>query len=232
MPGVVLWLWWWMTPSDGLIFAELQGKLLESRPSDPEPRRWKQLGLCAVSANWLDTGDGVRATWPKTEHAPEPIPSFSLRPLSAPGRLLSSLPHPFQMAVVWDDFRKKVGLRGGACTLPLYPHLISPLSLLVFSLPSSVSLSLPLPRPASRHTTRTPMHACARTHTRVSTHSLEPSLLSVANTLAHRHKHTLRQSKSKNRGGRERRERESDGGREREPKWAERGTWCWYHEKA
>lgn len=177
MPGVVLWLWWWMTPSDSLIFAELQGKLLESGPSDPEPRRWKQLGLCAVSANWLDTGDGVRATWPKTEHAPEPIPSFSLRPLSAPGRLLSSLPHPFQMAVVWDDFRKKVGLRGGACTLPLYPHLISPLSLLVFSLPSSVSLSLPLPRPASRHTTRTPMHARARTHT--SEHTLPGTLSSV-----------------------------------------------------
>lgn len=48
------------------------------------------------------------------------LPPPLLRPLGAPGGLPSSpLPHPFQMAIVWDDFRKKVGLRGGACTLPL-----------------------------------------------------------------------------------------------------------------
>lgn len=208
MPGVVLWLCWWVSPSAGLIFCKAAGGsslkaglLVPSRGDENS----------SVGANWLDTRGGVRTTWPKTEHAPEPLPCFSCRPLRAPGGLLSSsLPHPFQMAVVWDDFRTKVGLRGGACTLPLSTLIWSLLYLPpFFSLPSSVSLSLPPPRPVSRR---------AHTHTRVSTHSLELSLLSVANTLAHRHKHTLRQSKSKNRGGKgEERERR------RERKRAEEG---------
>lgn len=115
-----------------------------------------------------------------------------------------------------SSFRKKVGLRGGACTLPLYPHLISPLSLLVFSPPflrQSVPPSTSACQQAHHTHTCARTHARAHTHTRVSTHSLEPSLLSVANTRAHRHKHTLRQSKSKNKRG-EGEQRETEGEKE------------------
>lgn len=59
------------------------------------------------------------------------------------------------MAVVWEDFHRKVGLWGGAmCTASLSPHLISPLSLFFF--PPSLSLRpspyLTLPAGTKEHT--------------------------------------------------------------------------------
>lgn len=141
------------------------------------------------------------------------FPSFLLRPFSAPGGLLSSsLPHPFQMAVV---FPQKSGTTGRCLYSASLPSSdLSSISLGFFpSLPPSVCPSLYLGLPAGAPHTHTHARARTRAHTRVSTHSLEPSLLSVANTLAHRHKHTLRQSKSKNKRG-EGEQRETEGEKE------------------
>lgn len=97
-------------------------------------------------------------------------------------------------------------------SLSLSPHLISPLSLFFFtpSLPPSLSRSV-CPSPYLS----LPAGTAARTHIhkRMSEYTLTRTLsfslsLSLVNTPAHRCKHTLRQSKSKQTAKREKEERE------------------------
>ena len=106
-------------------------------------------------------------------------------------------------------FPHKSGTEGRCLySASLYPHLISPLSRLGFFSPPFLCQSVPPSTSACQQAQR------AHTRTRAHTHTLPGTLLSVVNTLAHRHKHTLRQSKSKNRGG-EGEEREGQSERER-----------------
>lgn len=207
--AVVLWALLGITQSDALISRGPAGKLFWAGPSTPE-QRWKQLRLGALSARWLDIWAGVRSTRFKTAHAPGLSPSFFSSMSSL--RFGECWRVPLcRVSPQWRSSGKtsteKWDCGAVLCAQPFSPS--SDLSYLFFSssLPLSVSLSLPLPPSASRHSS-THAHTLIHTHMHewVQTRWNPPLSVSLVNTLAHRHKHTFRQSKSKQRAARERKE--------------------------